>query len=314
MSSLKAGIFVKPTADVGRNLHIVQELDEIGVQTAWQTNNVLAPDPLTFYAAVATTTKQIRLGTSIMQIYPRHPAALVSQIQALEGLAHGRIRLGVGTSHRVRMERNLGIPMGKPITHLREYVAILRGLLWDGSVDFHGEYFNVVEHYPEGYKPPKTEISVAALSEKSYRVAGEIADAAISWVSPLAYLVDIAIPALQEGASEADRPVPPLIMHVPVAVTADRARALATASDELAYYGALPFYQKMFSAAGTPASPDNRTSPEAIDALTVSGSPEQIRRKLEAIVGEGIGEVLIHHIPIDNADAERQELARILVG
>lgn len=314
MTSLNAGMLVKPTPDVGRNLDIVQELDAIGVQTAWQTSNVLGPDPLTFYAAAAATTQHIRLGTSIMQIFTRHPAAMVSQVQALEGLARGRVRLGVGTSHRMRMEQKLGVPMGKPITYLREYVAVLRGLLWKGGVEFHGEYLNVSEHYPEGFVPPETEISVSALSEKSYRVAGEIADAAISWVSPLAYLVEAALPALREGAGEIGRTVPRLIMHVPVAVTTDRARALEAASTELAYYGALPFYQKMFASAGVPATADNRTSPEAIDALTVSGSPGQIRERLEAILGEGIAEVLIHPVVIDDNDAERQELARILVG
>jgi len=314
MTSFKAGIFVKPTADVGRNLEAVQRLDEIGVRTVWQTNNVLTPDPLTFYAAVAATTKHIRLGTSIMQIYPRHPAALVSQIQALEGLASGRIRLGVGTSHRPRMEKNLGIPMGKPITYLREYVSVLRGLLWEGKTEVHGEYFNVSEHYPDGYAPPNTEISVSALSEKSYRVAGEIADAAISWVSPIAYLVATALPALRDGATNAGRQAPPLIAHVPVAITTNRDRALEQASAELAYYGALPFYQKMFTSAGIPSHDGKRTSPEAIDALTVSGTPEQIRQRLEAIIAEGVGEILVHPITVDDVDAERQELAKILVG
>jgi alkanesulfonate monooxygenase SsuD/methylene tetrahydromethanopterin reductase-like flavin-dependent oxidoreductase (luciferase family) len=89
---------------------------------------------------------------------------------------------------------------------------------------------------------------------------------------------------------------------------------MEVASNELAYYGALPFYQKMFASAGVPASADNRTSPEAIDALVVSGSAEQIRQKLEAIIGEGIGELLIHPVPIDDANAERRELANILVG
>src|SRR5690606_28982882 len=179
---LNAGIFVKPTPDVGRNLQIVQELDEAGVDTVWQTNNVLWPDAMSFYAAAAATTERIRLGTSIMQIYPRHPAALVSQAQVIESLAPGRLRLGVGTSHRPRMEKNLGIKMGnKPLTYLREYVAVLRGLLWDGEIDLHGEFFNVMEAYPEGtVTPPKTEISISALSPKSYRMAGEIADAAIS--------------------------------------------------------------------------------------------------------------------------------------
>src|SRR5699024_9327064 len=104
----------------------------------------LSPDPLTFYGAIAQTTSRIRFGTSILQIYTHHPAAVVSQVQPLEGLAPGRLRLGVGTSHRPRMEGNLGIPMGgKPLSYLCEYIAVLRGLLWEGAVDFHGEFFNV---------------------------------------------------------------------------------------------------------------------------------------------------------------------------
>lgn len=314
MTPLKAGMFVKPTADVARNLETIQELDEAGLQTIWQTNNVLWPDPMTFYAAAAATTRQLKLGTSVIQVYPRHPAALVSQAQVVESLAPGRLRLGVGTSHRPRMEKNLGIRMGKPLTYLREYVAILRGLLWDGGVEFRGEYLNVSEHYPEGTSLPRTEISISALSANSYRLAGEIADAAISWVSPISYLVDTALPALQEGASGAGREMPPLIAHVPVAVTPDRQRALEVTSGELAYYGALPFYQKMFASAGVPAGPDNRTSREAIDTLTVSGTPEQIRDRLEAIIGEGITELLIHPVVIEDGDTERRELARILAS
>lgn len=311
---INAGIFVKPTPDVSRNLATVQELDEVGVPTVWQTNNVLWPDAMGFYAAVAATTKRIRLGTSIMQIYPRHPAALVSQAQVIEALAPGRLRLGVGTSHRPRMEKNLGIPMGsKPLTYLREYVAVLRGLLWEGEVDFHGEFFNVVEKYPEGaVTPPKTEISISALSPRSYHMAGEIADAAISWMAPIRYLVETGLPGLQEGAEAANRPVPPLIAHVPVAVTTDRARAVDASRPELGYYGALPFYQQMFGKAGLPKTDEGRTPAEVLDAVLVSGTPEEISQRVEGILAEGIGEVLLHPIAVDDAASELRELATIV--
>lgn len=312
---LNAGIFVRPTPDVARNLEIVQELDDAGVGTIWQTSNVLWPDPMTFYAAAAATTTQVRLGTSIIQIYPRHPAALVSQAQVIENLAPGRLRLGAGTSHRMRMEQNLGITMGgKPLTYLREYVAVLRGLLWEGGVDFHGEYLNVSEQYPKGIEAPKTEISVSALSPRSYEVAGEIADAAISWMAPIPYLANTALASLEVGATRFGRSTPPLIAHVPVAVTRDRDRALDVAGNELAYYGALPFYQQMFEAAGLPATDNDRTPREVIDAIVVSGSPDDIRDRLEAILAEGIGEVLLHPIAIDDPHAERRELAGIVVS
>lgn len=313
---LNAGIFVKPTPDVGRNLQIVQELDEAGVDTVWQTNNVLWPDAMSFYAAAAATTERIRLGTSIMQIYPRHPAALVSQAQVIESLAPGRLRLGVGTSHRPRMEKNLGIKMGnKPLTYLREYVAVLRGLLWDGEIDLHGEFFNVMEAYPEGtVTPPKTEISISALSPKSYRMAGEIADAAISWMAPIRYLVETGLTNLREGADAAGRETPPLIAHVPVAFTTDRSRAREAASVDLAYYGALPFYQQMFEKAGLPRTDNGRTPAEVLDEVIVSGTPDEIRQRLEATLAEGIGEVLLHPLIVDDADSERRELVSLITG
>ena len=314
MTALKSGIFVKPTADVGRNLEAVQQLDDAGVQTVWQTNNVLWPDPMTFFGAAATTTKQIAFGTSIMQAYPRHPSALVSQAQVIETLAPGRLRLGVGTSHRVRMERNLGLKMDKPLSFLKEYVGVLRALLWEGKADITGEFFNVLEEYPEGYTPPKTPILISALGERSYRAAGEIADAAISWMSPVPYLVNTSLPALRAGAESAGRETPPLIAHVPVALTNDRSRAIDLAAQDLGYYGALPFYRRVFVAAGVPPYTENRTSVEALDAVTVSGSPEEIRNRLAAILAEGIGEVLIHPLYVGDEVAERAELAKILAG
>jgi alkanesulfonate monooxygenase SsuD/methylene tetrahydromethanopterin reductase-like flavin-dependent oxidoreductase (luciferase family) len=315
MASINAGITIQPSPDVKKNLEILQELDEAGVATVWQTNNVLAPDPLTFYAAAASTTKQIKFGTSIMQIYPRHPAALVSQAQAIEGIAPGRLRLGVGTSHRPSMEKTLGIDMGgKPLTYLREYVGILRGLLWEGAVEHHGEYFNVSLDYQGGVTPPRTEISVSALSPKSYHVAGEIADAAISWMAPIRYLADTALASLRDGAASAGREVPTLVAHVPVAVTTEREKALEHANNNLFYYGALPFYQKMFEAAGLPATDNNRTPREVLEAVVVSGTSEEIRTRLEAIHGEGIDELLIHPIVVDDADRERRELAGIITS
>lgn len=314
MTTFNAGIFVKPSPDVRQNLGIVQELDAAGVQTVWQTNNVLWPDALAFYAAVATTTDRVRLGTSIMQVYPRHPASMVSSVEVIEALAPGRLRLGVGSSHRPRMEKNLGLRMEKPLSYLREYVTVLRGLLWEGGVDFDGEFFRVHEHYPDDRTPPRTEIGISALGPKSYHAAGEIADAAISWVSPIRYLVETALPQLDAGAREADRAAPPLIAHVPVAMTTNRTKALEAAGNELSYYGALPFYQKMFAQAGVPALSEGRTSPEAIDAITVSGTPDEVRAKLEGIIAEGIGEVLVHPIAVDDADAERRELAEVIAG
>lgn len=314
MSSFKAGLAVLPSADPKHDLEMIQELDEIGVQTVWQTAGGTKGDPVTLYAAAAATTKSIRLGTSIVPTYPRHPSALASQALVVESLAPGRLRLGIGPSHRPTIEGMLGIPMGKPLAHLREYVTVLRALLWEGRVDFHGEYLNVTLGFQRATEPPRTDIPISALSAHAFRLAGEIADGAISWVAPIPYLVATALPAIAEGAAKANRPAPPLIAHLPVAVTSDRAAAVEATAREFADYGELPFYAKMFASAGFPVDAHGNAPREAIDSLAVSGTPDQIRAQLEAILAEGVGEVLVTHVVIDDAAAEWRELARILAG
>jgi len=312
MATFKAGLAVPPSSDSRHDLEVIQELDRAGVQTVWQTAGGTRPDSLTLMAAAAATTDSIGFGTSIVPTYTRHPTVLANQASVIESLAPGRLRLGVGPSHRPSIEDRLGIPMGKPLSHLREYVTVLRSLLREGGAEFTGEYFTI--SLPPQQRPPTgdTEVLISALSRNAFRLAGEIADGAISWVAPVSYLATTALSALKDGARAAGREAPPIIAHVPVAVTTDRARALEATASQFGMYGALPFYAKMFEAAGVPVGPDNRTSPEAIDALTVSGTSEEIRARLEAIIGEGIGEVLVSHVVIDDEVEERQELSRIL--
>lgn len=78
-------------------------------------------------------------------------------------------------------------------------------------------------------------------------------------------------------------------------------------------YGRLPFYANMFDAAGFPVE-NGRLSRRAIDELIVSGSSGDVRGRLEAIQAEGIEELLISPVPVQNAPDELRELAGIIAG
>jgi F420-dependent oxidoreductase-like protein len=314
VAKLAGGLVVPTSTDSGRDLELIQRLDEIGIDTAWQTAGATRPDVMTLYGAAAATTSRIRLGTSIVPTYTRHPAVLATQALVIDSIAPGRLRIGVGPSHRPTIEGSLGIPMGKPLAHLREYVTVLRELLESGRVDFNGDYFEVHLAHQTGTIPPRLEILVSALSANAFRLAGEIADGAISWVAPIPYLVESALPTLNDVATRSGRAAPPIIAHVPVAMTTDRAAAVDATARDFGSYGRLPFYARMFEAAGFPVTRDGQAPPAVIDNLTVSGTSDQVRSRLEAIVAEGIGEVLVSLVPITDATAERHELAMVLAG
>src|ERR1044071_5929920 len=80
-------------------------------------------------AAAADVARRVGLGTGVLPICPRHPVLLAQEALTLQEVSGGRLRLGIGVSHRPVMEGALGLEMGKPLEVAREYVAVLRQAL-----------------------------------------------------------------------------------------------------------------------------------------------------------------------------------------
>lgn len=311
MAALRAGLAIR-NPNPADSLAAIVRAEQLGLPAVWSTVGGTNPDAVTLFAAAAAQTSRIGLGTAIVPTYPRHPIALASQALVLAALAPGRFRLGIGPSHRPTIEGMFGIPMQKPLDHLREYLTILRGLLWEGATDFQGTHFQVKAALPDGVTPPKTPLPISALRAGAFRLAGEIADGAISWVCPVPYLINTARPALEAGAQAAGRPTPPLIGHIPVALGTDRAAVRAAARPQLANYGRLPFYRGMFEDAGFPIPADNVMPDALLDELVVSGTPDEIAARLQAIQAAGVDELLIMRITVSDGDAEELALIELL--
>ena len=311
MAALRAGLAIRGL-NPAESLAAIVRAEERGLPMVWSTVGGTNPDAVTLFAAALAKTSTIGVGTAIVPTYPRHPIALASQALVLGGIAPGRFRLGLGPSHRPTIEGMFGLPMGKPLEHLREYLAVLRGLLWDGSINFSGTHYQVTARLPDGTEPPRTPLPISALRAGAFRLAGEIADGAISWVCPVPYLVNTAKPALEEGARSVGRPAPPLIGHVPVAVGTDREAVRAAARTQLANYGRLPFYRGMFEDAGYPVNPDNSLSDALLDELVVSGTPDEIGARLREIQAVGVDELLVMRVTVTDGEAEDTALLDVL--
>ena len=117
----------------------IQRAEELGVDAAWMTTGGARLDSLTVFAAAAGSTQKIKFGTSIVPTFPRHPLVVAQQVQVVAQLAPGRLRLGLGPSHRPTM-RSMGIRMQSPLGHLRDYLRIVKALLQEGKVDFDGDH------------------------------------------------------------------------------------------------------------------------------------------------------------------------------
>ena len=92
---------------------MILRAEELGIHAAWMTTGGARPDSITAFAATAGLTERIKLGTSIVPTYPRHPLVMAQQAQIVAALAPGRFRLGVGPSHRPTIEA-MGIDFNAP--------------------------------------------------------------------------------------------------------------------------------------------------------------------------------------------------------
>ncbi|MEY3990561.1 MAG: hypothetical protein RI985_1642 [Chloroflexota bacterium] len=290
-------------ADITQLLHTIEYAEQVGVRQIWMTQGPTSLDALTVYAAAMGQTQSIRLGTSIVPTYPRHPLALMQQAYTVDALSPGRLRLGVGSSHRPVIERTYGDPMPRPLSHLKSYVSVLHQASHHGSVDWHDEWFTARAQWPQA---PRIPILVATLGESAYHQAGMIADGAISWNTPLAFLQNTALPALTDGATAANRPRPPLVAHAWVSLHPDTDAVVAATLDTVSGYARLPFYANMFAAAGY-AVHDGVVDSALAQAIVMHGDESAIRDRLAQFFDSGVDEVLLTVVNVgDVADSQRR--------
>ena len=282
--------------------------DRAGLDVAWQSVGGVAPDPFVVFAAAAARAARIEFGAAVVPTYPRHPLALAQSAMAIDQIAPGRLRLGVGPSHKPAIQGTWGLPFDSPHTHLREYLIILNAILKEGNVSFHGEILHAEAQIPA---PTQVRVMASALRPKAFRLCGELADGAISWLCPLSYIRDVAAPALREGASQTGRPPPAMIVHAPVVVSQDADAVLSAVRRQFAFYPRLPYYSRMLQQAGFPEAAAAEFTDAMARALVIFGSADQVAQRLAELPGYGVDELLasIVLLPDDPQPAVARTLA-----
>ncbi|MBO19595.1 MAG: LLM class flavin-dependent oxidoreductase [Chloroflexi bacterium] len=294
---------------IGEVMANINRAEELGVHAAWMTTGGASLDSMTCFAAAAASTSSIKLGTSIVPTYPRHPLVAVQQAQVVAQLAPGRFRLGVGPSHRPTIE-SMGIEFDAPLAHLREYIQILKSVLQTGAVDFDGEHYSAHATIPG---PLDVQVMASALRKGSFELCGAEADGAISWICPSSYLRDVALPAMEKGAREASRPVPPLIAHAPVCVHENPDEVRAALRQQFGHPG-LPFYQNMLIEAGYPEAKKGVWSDAMIDGVAIWGDEETVAQGIQELLDMGATEVLASPVTAGPDPAASLERTTKLLG
>ena len=104
----------------------VQLAERLGYEYVWSAE-AYGSDAITPLAYLAAATSRIKLGTGIMQLAARTPAAAAMTFGTLDALAGGdRVVAGIGVSGPQIVEGWYGQPWGRPYYRVRDYVTIMR--------------------------------------------------------------------------------------------------------------------------------------------------------------------------------------------
>jgi F420-dependent oxidoreductase-like protein len=221
--------------DPAGQVALAEEAERLGYHSVW-TSEAYGGDAVTPLGWIAARTERVALGSAIMQMPARSPAATASTLATLDRLSGGRALLGLGTSGPQVAEGWHGQAWGKPLARTREYVEIVRAILRrEEPVEHHGEHYDIPYAGPDATglgKPLKlilhplradVPVYLAAIGPRNVALAAEIGDGWLPiFFSPERFR-DVHAAALEEGfARRGGRPAGwDLAPLVPVVVADD---------------------------------------------------------------------------------------------
>lgn len=208
----------------------------------------LSLEPHQLFAYLAGRGIQVPVGTSVTLMPLRHPLEAASQARSLAQLTGHPVVAGYGPGSADFQRALLGASYRSPLTATREYLTAVRSFM-DGA----STALPPIDH-------PRVQLGLGVLRPGMARLAGEIADVAITWLCPPGYLKDVLVPEIRAAARAANRAAPRIVSVVHLAQSKPRrdpARlALAVSRGHLQS----PHYVDMLGRAGVQVRPDDPES------------------------------------------------------
>jgi probable F420-dependent oxidoreductase len=301
----RLGIAFSGGANPAEIVECVKLAEALGYESAWVAEGH-GGDQFAVLAACATQTSRILLGTSITSVFARTVPTIAMAAATLDYLSAGRFILGVGSSHKVQVEGEHGVPYARPLTRVRETVEIIRQLLRHGRVEYAGESVRI-DGFDLWFTPrsPVIPIYVSAVFPKMIALCGEIADGIILTRSTLRTAA-LVRERLAEGAKRVGRDPGRIIVTtlLPTAVGQTRGQALDILRPSLAFYaGFFPRYNRMMAehgfgpeaaaiaeawSRGDREAAERAVTDDLVDATSIAGTPDECCERIEAYRQSGI--------------------------
>lgn len=288
-------------------------------------------------AAIAAATRSVDVGTAIALAFVRSPLVTALTALDLDELSGGRFILGLGTGVRRLNEDWHDAPFERPAHRLRETVSIVRRVVADAHagkpIELEGELRRIRMHgfqRPSGQPRESVPVYIAAVGDRMTRLAGEVGD---GWIahelgSPR-HLTERLLPNVERGLRRGGRSRREitLVASACCVIDSDARQAKRWAAGLVAFYASVRTYLPFFAfhgfesealriqdllRAGDTAGMIDACPDEMVDALTLSGTRDHVRRGLAEYEGLVDAVKLSPPTHLVGSDVTRHAQAQIL--
>lgn len=273
-----------------------RDLEERGFDSVWVGNFFgYGVEALTAMTLIAHETNTIELGTAVVPIYYHHPAALAEQAVSIQQAAGGRFTLGIGLSHPFIVEDWLGMSYAEGAAKMSEYLSIMRPLLNGEAADFTGDHYSAHAgiHHADARRVP---LVSAALGPRMLKLAGELTDGTVTYMTGPQTLENRVIPRIRSAARAAGNPPPRIIAGgIPMALVNDVDAARTAIQHEYGGYEDVPTYSRMLDLEG---------AAKVVD-IAVLGDETVLRSFLDRLEAMGVTDLMASLASVDDGSVER---------
>ena len=300
MATRALGLWGESTAEL---VEAARHAEDAGFASVW--SDELHRSAFVPLAAVATATSRVGLGTGTALAFIRSPFTTALTALDLDELSGGRFILGLSSGVQRLNEDWHGVTFGKPVTHFREAVHVIRRVMAGASrgdtIAFEGEYYNIrVRGYNRPFPAAREHVPIVlgGVGPRMVALAGEVADGWLGHeLSSVNYIRDLVLPKLKEGLDRSGRQRDGFTIcpTVVCAVSPDGREARRIAAGAVAFHATVRTYRNLFAFHGFEQEVDqvwaafragdykvmvDAVSDEMVDTYTASGTLDEVRAKL----------------------------------
>ena len=181
---MKFSNFLFPASmDPAKDQQIIQETlaearlcDELGMEMLWLAEHhfdgiCAYVDPVSFAAALAACTRQIRIGFAVAQMSLHHPIRMAEQMALIDNISKGRLLLGLGrgTAYNIYDYQGYGIDPKEAYERLLEAEDIMIKAWTTENFEHRGKHWNLRLPLlrPRPYTKPHPQIVRACSGEEA---------------------------------------------------------------------------------------------------------------------------------------------------